>query len=61
MYRSGAKHQTMVPSLLLVFTTFEVLEGPMHEGNELETSNCNSKAQCTMQEHHSAQRYVLVQ
>jgi hypothetical protein len=27
--------------LLLVFTIFEVLEGPIREGNELETSNCN--------------------
>jgi hypothetical protein len=27
MYRSGAKHGTMVPSVLLVFTIFEVLEG----------------------------------
>jgi hypothetical protein len=33
----------MVQLLLLVFTIFEVLEGPIHGGNELETSNCNSR------------------
>jgi hypothetical protein len=33
----------MVQFLLLVFTVFEVLEGPIHGGNELETSNCNSR------------------
>jgi hypothetical protein len=33
----------MVQYLLLVFTIFEVLEGPIHEGIELETSNCNSR------------------
>jgi hypothetical protein len=33
----------MVPYLLLVFTIFEVLEGPIHGGNELETSNCNER------------------
>jgi hypothetical protein len=26
---------------MLVFTIFEVLEGPIQGGNELETSNCN--------------------
>jgi hypothetical protein len=26
---------------LLVFTIFEVLEGPIHGGNELEKTNCN--------------------
>jgi hypothetical protein len=25
----------------LIFTIFEVLEGPIHEDNQLETSNCN--------------------
>jgi hypothetical protein len=40
---SGAKYLTMVQLLLLVFTIFEVLEGPIHGGNELETSNCNSR------------------
>jgi hypothetical protein len=29
----------MVQHLLLVFTIFEVLEGPTHRGSELETSN----------------------
>jgi hypothetical protein len=33
-YRSGAKYCTLV----LVFTIFEALEGPIHE---LETFNCN--------------------
>jgi hypothetical protein len=41
--RGGATHRTIVQYLLLVFTIFEVLEGPMHGGNELETSNCNSR------------------
>jgi hypothetical protein len=40
-YRSGAKYRTMVPYLLLFSTIFEVLEGPIHRGNELEMSNCN--------------------
>jgi hypothetical protein len=30
---------TLVQYLQLVFTIFEVLEGSMHGGNELETSN----------------------
>jgi hypothetical protein len=41
MYRSGAEHYTILKYLLLVFTIFEVLEGPIHGGNDLETSNCN--------------------
>jgi hypothetical protein len=40
-YRSGAKYGTIVQYLLLVFAIFEVLEGPTHGSNELETSNCN--------------------
>jgi hypothetical protein len=32
---------TIVHHLLLVFTIFEILEGSMHGGNELETSKCN--------------------
>jgi hypothetical protein len=41
MYRSGAKYyRTIVQYFLLVFTIFEVLEGPIHGGNELELSNC---------------------
>jgi hypothetical protein len=32
-----------VQYLLLVFIIFEVLEGPIHGGNELETSNCNER------------------
>jgi hypothetical protein len=39
--RSGAKYWTIVQYLLLFFTIFEVLEGLIHGGNELETSNCN--------------------
>jgi hypothetical protein len=30
-----------VQYLLLFFTFYEVLEGPVHGGNELEMSNCN--------------------
>jgi hypothetical protein len=41
MYCSGAIYSTMVQCLLLVFTVFQVLEGPIHGGNELETTNCN--------------------
>jgi hypothetical protein len=41
MYQSGAKYSTTVQYLLLVFTVFEVLECPIHGGNELETSNFN--------------------
>jgi hypothetical protein len=40
-YRSAAKYRTIVQYLLLLFTIFEVLEGPVHGKNELETSNCN--------------------
>jgi hypothetical protein len=34
---------TVLIYLLLVFTIFEVLKGPIHGGNELETSNCNER------------------
>jgi hypothetical protein len=40
-YHSGAKYWTHVQYLLPVFTLFEVLEGPIHGGIELGTSNCN--------------------
>jgi hypothetical protein len=40
-YCSSAKYLTIVQYLLLVFTLFEILEGQMHGGNELEASNCN--------------------
>jgi hypothetical protein len=40
-YRSGAKYWTILQYLVLVFTNFKVLEGPIHGGNELEMSNCN--------------------
>jgi hypothetical protein len=40
-YRSRAKYLTILQYLLLAFTIFEVLEGQIHGGNELETSNCN--------------------
>jgi hypothetical protein len=40
-YRSRAKDCIILQYLQLVFTIFEVLEGPIHGGNELETSNCN--------------------
>jgi hypothetical protein len=42
VYRSGAKHGTIVQYLLLVFNILEVLKGPVHESNKLETSNCIS-------------------
>jgi hypothetical protein len=42
-YRSGAKYRTTVQYSQLVFTIFEVLEGPTHGGNELETSNRNQR------------------
>jgi hypothetical protein len=32
-----------VQYLLLVFTIFEILEGPINGGNELETSNCKDR------------------
>jgi hypothetical protein len=32
-----------VQYVLLVFTMFEVLEGPIHEGPQLEMSNCNER------------------
>jgi hypothetical protein len=35
MYRSGAKHLTIEQYVLLVFAIFEVLEGPIHGGDEL--------------------------
>jgi hypothetical protein len=41
LYHSGTKYRTIVQYLLLVFTIFEALEGPIYGGNELETSNCN--------------------
>jgi hypothetical protein len=34
-------HRAIVQYLLLAFNIFEVLEGPIHGGNELERSNCN--------------------
>jgi hypothetical protein len=41
LYHNGAKYWTnIVQYLLLVFTIFEVLEGPIHGGKELEMSNC---------------------
>jgi hypothetical protein len=40
-YGSGAKYGTKVQYLLLVFTIFEILEGPIHAEAELEASNCN--------------------
>jgi hypothetical protein len=39
-YRCCAIYQTEVQYQLLVFTFLKVLEGPIHEGNQLETSNC---------------------
>jgi hypothetical protein len=33
--------KSTVQHLPLVFTLIEVLEGPIHGGNALETSNCN--------------------
>jgi hypothetical protein len=41
VYRSGTKYRTIVQYLLLVFTILEGLEGPVHGGNELVTTNCN--------------------
>jgi hypothetical protein len=38
VYRCGANY--IVQYLPLLFTIFEVLEGPIHGGNELETPNC---------------------
>jgi hypothetical protein len=32
---------TLSPFFFAVLAIFEVLEGPIHGGNELETSNCN--------------------
>jgi hypothetical protein len=43
LYRSCVKYWTMVQHLLLFFTIFEVLEDPIHRGNELETSNYTSR------------------
>jgi hypothetical protein len=43
VFRSGAKHGAAVQYLLLVFTIFEVLEGPIHGGDELELPNCNKR------------------
>jgi hypothetical protein len=40
-YQSGVKYLTIVQYLLPVFTILEVLECPIHGGNELETSNFN--------------------
>jgi hypothetical protein len=42
-YRSGAKYRTLVQYLLLVSNIFEVLDVPIHGGNELETFNCNER------------------
>jgi hypothetical protein len=61
IYHSDAKYWTIVQHLLLVFTIFEVLEGPIHGGNELETSNCNLRHSEPCKKHHSAQRHLLVQ
>jgi hypothetical protein len=41
MYRGGSEYCPIAQYLLIVFTIFDVLEGPIHGGNELETSNCN--------------------
>jgi hypothetical protein len=40
-FRSTVAALIIEQYLLLVFTIFEVLEGPIHGGSELETSNCN--------------------
>jgi hypothetical protein len=39
LYRSGATYRTAVQYFLLIFTIFDVLEGPQHDGNQLEASN----------------------
>jgi hypothetical protein len=32
-----------VQYFIFVFTIFKVLEGPIHGGNEIDTSNCNQR------------------
>jgi hypothetical protein len=40
-YHVAGTDGPIVQCSLLVFTIFEVLEGPIFGGNELEMSNCN--------------------
>jgi hypothetical protein len=44
-----------------VFTIFEVLESPIHGGNERERSKCKLRHNEPCQKHHSAQIYLLLQ